>query len=143
MTDAVRIERMLDAPAKSVWRRWTVPDEFRAWFGPDGASVPVAELDVRVGGQRRVCMEVGAPGEAMRMWFTGEHREVVENERLVYTEAMDGGEATTVVVELEDLGGRTRMVMTHLGIAPDSPGAGGWAMALDKLAAHVASTRAE
>jgi hypothetical protein len=29
------------------------------------------------------------------------------------------------------------MVMTHAGIPADSPGAAGWAMALDKLAAHV------
>jgi hypothetical protein len=50
--------------------------------------------------------------------------------------------ATEVVVELADVGGRTRMVMTHVGVAPDSPGAGGWAMAFEKLADHVGSTRA-
>jgi Activator of Hsp90 ATPase homolog 1-like protein len=43
-----------------------------------------------------------------------------------------------VTVELEDLGGRTRVVLTHAGVAPDSPGAMGWQMALDKLAALVA-----
>jgi uncharacterized protein YndB with AHSA1/START domain len=92
----------------------------------------------------------------MQMWFTGEYREVVENERLVYTESMsdehgnvsspsDTGmpaahPATTEVrVELEDVGGRTKMVMTHAGIPGDSPGAAGWAMALDKLAVHVAA----
>jgi uncharacterized protein YndB with AHSA1/START domain len=95
----------------------------------------------------------------MQMWFAGEHREVMENQRLVYTETVsdehgsmpsptDGdlphGHPTTteVRVELEDLGGRTRMVLTHIGIPSDSPGAAGWAMALDKLAAHIA-TRAE
>jgi hypothetical protein len=44
---------------------------------------------------------------------------------------------TEVRVELENVDGRTRMVMTHAGIPSDSPGAAGWAMALDKLAAHV------
>ena len=90
----------------------------------------------------------------MQMWFTGEYREVVENQRLVYTESMsdengnvlspsdmgmpDGHPTTTeIIVELEDLGGRTRMVMTHVGIPEDSPGAAGWTMALDKLAAHL------
>lgn len=90
----------------------------------------------------------------MQMWFTGEYREVVENERLVYTESMSdehgnvssrpaegsaGGNpmTTEVRVELGDLRGRTRMVMTHVGIPSDSPGAAGWAMAFDKLAAHV------
>jgi hypothetical protein len=44
-----------------------------------------------------------------------------------------------VRVELEDLGGRTRMVLTHVGIPSDSPGATGWTMALDKLAARIAA----
>ena len=44
---------------------------------------------------------------------------------------------TEVRVELEDVGGSTRMVMTHRGIASDSPGAAGWAMAFDKLAARA------
>jgi hypothetical protein len=47
--------------------------------------------------------------------------------------------ATEVRVELEDIGGRTKMVMTHAGIPADSPGAAGWAMALDKLATYATS----
>jgi hypothetical protein len=50
----------------------------------------------------------------------------------------DGHPTTTeVIVELEEVGGRTRMVLTHAGIPTGSPGAAGWTMALDKLAAHV------
>jgi hypothetical protein len=44
---------------------------------------------------------------------------------------------TEVRVEFADIGGRTTIVMTHGGIPADSPGAVGWAMALDKLVAHV------
>ncbi|HET6835519.1 MAG TPA: SRPBCC domain-containing protein [Acidimicrobiales bacterium] len=94
------------------------------------------------------------PGRPIQMWFTGEYREVVENERLVYTESMsdengnvvspsdkgmpEGHPTTTeVIVVLEAVGGRTNMVMTHVGVPGDSSGATGWAMALDKLAAHV------
>jgi hypothetical protein len=44
---------------------------------------------------------------------------------------------TEVHVDLVDLGGRTKMIMTHVGIPGDSPGAAGWAMAIDKLASHV------
>ena len=85
----------------------------------------MAELDLRVGGTRRVCMEVRTPNGPMRMWFTGEHREIVEPVRLVYTESMSdehgnvlspvGGGCRRGIrrrprsdVELEDLGGRTR-----------------------------------
>jgi uncharacterized protein YndB with AHSA1/START domain len=154
--DAVVIERGFDAPVDLVWQMWTDPDDFKAWYGPDGASIPVAQMDVRVGGRRLVCMEVQSPEGPMRMWFTGEYREVVASERLVYTESMsdehgnvmspsemgmpEGHPTTTVVrVELEDVGGRTKMVMTHAGIPEDSPGAAGWTMALDKLAAHLES----
>src|SRR5262245_16369548 len=153
--DAVVIERDFDAPVELIWRMWTDPDHFRAWYGPDGATVPVAKLDVRVGGARQVCMEVPGPNGPMQMWFAGEHREVVENRRLVYTESMadehgnvvtpadmgmpDGPKTTEVVVGMTDVGGRTHMVLTHRGVAAGSPGAAGWAMAFDKLAAHVAA----
>ena len=152
--DAVRIERSFDAPVDLIWQMWTDPEHFAAWYGPDGATIPVARMDVRVGGTRLVCMEMQTPNGPMQMWFTGEYREVVENERLVYTESMsdengnvmtpsemnmpeDHPTTTEVRVELEDLGNRTNMVMTHAGIPSDSPGAAGWTMALDKLAARV------
>ena len=152
--DAVVIERTFDAPIDLIWQMWTNPEHFRAWYGPDGASIPVAKMDVRVGGSRLVCMDVQTPGGPMQMWFAGEYREVIENERLVYTEAMsdengnvasaapagmaEGHPTTTEVrVELADLGGRTKMVLTHAGIPADSPGAAGWAMALDKLESYV------
>jgi uncharacterized protein YndB with AHSA1/START domain len=154
LQDAVVIERIFDAPAALVWELWTDPEHFKAWYGPDGAAVPVAKMDVRVGGSRLVCMEVQSPGGPVQMWFTGEYREV-ENELLVYTESMsdENGNVTSpqdagmppghpmtteVRVELTDIGdGRTKMVMSHVGVPGDSPGAAGWTMALDKLAARI------
>ena len=152
--DAVVIERTLDAPVELIWRMWTDPEHFKAWYGPTGAAIPVAKMDVRVGGTRLVCMEMQTPNGPMRMWFTGEYLEVVQNARLVYTESMsdengtvmspsdmgmpEGHPTTTQIrVELEDLGGRTKMMLTHHGIPSDSPGAAGWTMALDKLTHHV------
>jgi uncharacterized protein YndB with AHSA1/START domain len=157
--DAVVIERSFDAPVDLIWQMWTEPEHFKAWYGPDGATIPVAKLDVRVGGTRLVCMEMQSPDGPMQMWFAGEYREVVEHERLVYTESMSdengnvlsppsdtgipAGHPTTteVRVELEDVDGRTKMVMTHSGVPRDSAGAAGWTMALDKLAAHVDARR--
>ncbi|MGH9155070.1 MAG: SRPBCC family protein [Acidimicrobiales bacterium] len=154
--DELVIERSFDAPVEFIWQMWTEPEHFKAWYGPDGATIPVAEMDVRVGGTRLVCMEMQTPNGPIQMWFTGEYREVVDNERLVFTDSMsdehgnvlsasdtgmpDGHPMTTeVTVDLNDAGGRTHMVMTHAGIPADSPGATGWAMALDKLAARVAA----
>ena len=159
LQDVVVIERSFDAPADLIWRMWTDPEHFKAWYGPDGATIPVAMMDVRVGGTRLVCMEVQSPAGPMQMWFTGEYREVVQNERLVYTESMcdeNGNVAspadmgmppghpitTEVRVEFAGVSGRTTMVMTHIGIPAGSPGATGWAMALDKLVALVKTHRA-
>jgi uncharacterized protein YndB with AHSA1/START domain len=154
-TDAVRIERVVAAPIAVVWQMWTDPIHFAAWYGPGGATVIVEAIDLRVGGRRHVEMRVATPGGERRMWFTGEHLEIAAPHRLVYTESMadehgtilspaalgmpeDHPTTTTVTVALEDLGGRTRMTMTHAGIPQDSPGAIGWNMAFDKLAAHLA-----
>jgi uncharacterized protein YndB with AHSA1/START domain len=154
--DAVVIERSFDAPVDLIWQMWTDPEHFAVWYGPDGASIPVAKMDVRVGGTRLVCVEVETPGGPMQMWFTGEYREVTEKTRLVYTESIcdqdgnvlspsdtgmpEGHPTTTEVrVELDDIDGHTRMVMTHIGVPSDSPGATGWTMALDKLATHAAA----
>ena len=52
------IERVFDAPVEAVWQLWTDPEQFAAWYGPNGASIPVVDMDVRVGGLRRVGMEV-------------------------------------------------------------------------------------
>ena len=154
--NSVVIERTFEAPVDLVWRMWTEPEHFAAWYGPAGATIPVARMDLRVGGARLVCMEVETANGAMRMWFTGVYRELVENKRLVYTESMsdesgnllspsamglpEGHPTTTeVLVELDDLGGRTRMTVTHVGVPEDSPGAAGWRVALDRLATHVAA----
>jgi uncharacterized protein YndB with AHSA1/START domain len=156
--DAVRIERTFDATVVVVWQMWTDPEHFAAWYGPAGATVPVVKMDVRVGGARLVNMDVSTPNGPMQMWFSGEYTEVIENKLLVYTESMSNengdiiapadmgmppGHPTTteVRVELEDLGGRTKMIVTHVGIPADSPGGFGWAMAIDKLAAHIDTQR--
>jgi uncharacterized protein YndB with AHSA1/START domain len=154
--DAVVIERSFDAPVELIWQMWTDPKHFSAWYGPEGASIPIAKMDVRVGGTRLVCMDVQTPNGPMQMWFTGEYREVSENARLVYTESIcdengnvlsptdagmpEGHPTTTEVrVELDSVKGGTRMVMTHVGVPSGSPGAAGWAMAFDKLATYSAA----
>ncbi len=152
--DAVVIERLVQAPASLVWRMWTEPEHFAAWYGPEGSSVPVATMDVRVGGERRICMELVRSDAVMQMWFVGEYREVVPGRRLVYTEAMadadgrvlspaqlgmpgDHPVTTEVILDFEDLGARTRLTLTHVGIPAGSPGAQGWTAALDALELHL------
>ena len=150
--DAVVIERTFDAPVDLVWQLWTQAEQFKKWYGPKGFSVPVAEMDLRVGGKRLICMS--SPDGSMKIWTTGEYKEIVPTERLVYTESPadengnmvspaamgmpEGYPATTeITVLLEDLGGRTKMVMTHAGVPAGSGADGGWNQAFDKLANHI------
>jgi uncharacterized protein YndB with AHSA1/START domain len=150
----VRIERTFNAPIDLIWAMWTEGEHFANWYGPMGATIPKAEMDVRVGGRRHIAMEMQTPNGAMQMFFVGEYREVSPKTRLVYTESMadaDGNTMTaeqmgmpagaqtetSIVVELEDLDGQTKMTMTHIGVPADSPGAQGWAMAINKMEARV------
>lgn len=141
-TDVVVIERTFDAPIGEVWRMWTDPTEFAGWYGPGGASVPVCDMDLRLGGHRRVCMQFDTPNGPHEMWFTGQFVDVDEPARLVYTEAMTdatgaplpgGHPPTEVCVEFAEVGQRTLVVLTHRGIPAGSPGEAGWLAALDEL----------
>ncbi len=147
----VRIEREFDAPIELVWQMWTDPDLFKRWYGPKGMSVPTAEMDVTVGGTRKICMAMQSPERSMLMWSTGVYKEVRAPNRLVYTESMcdeagniispqsmgmpdDFPDITEVFVDLTETGGETRMVMVHVGVVEGTAGAGGWNQAFDKLA---------
>ena len=153
----IQIERTFDAPIDLIWAMWTEAEHFASWYGPMGAKIPTAEMDVRVGGRRHIAMEMETPNGPMQMFFIGEYSEVDPKTRLVYTESMadaDGNALTveqmgmpagapvmtSIVVELEDLGPRTKMTMTHIGVPADSPGAQGWTMALYKLEARLTAT---
>lgn len=153
-TNDVVLHRTVDAPAETVWQLWTDPDHFAQWYGPHGATIPVAEFDLTVGGRRFIAMEMTTSDGPMRMHFAGEHRVIEPVTRLAYTEAMatehgdpvpadqlpPGHPGTTEVrVELRSQGDQTDMTLTHAGVPADSPGAMGWAAALDKLEALLAA----
>jgi uncharacterized protein YndB with AHSA1/START domain len=138
--EAVVLKRTLPVPPELIWPLWTEPSHFAAWYGPPGATVTVHAMDVRVGGARRVSMSMPTPNAERVMHFAGVHLDVVQPQRLSYTEAIVDGEhalpagpSTEVRVVLEPSGTGTRLTLTHLGIAAGSPGEAGWSMALDKL----------
>lgn len=146
----VRIERTFEASIEDVWKAWTDPGLFSRWYGPNGMRVPIAEMDVSIGGKRRICMQMDTPDRVMTMWFIGEFKEVDRPRRLVYTESLsdEAGnilspqsmglpeghpEVTEVIVELTEADGVTRMTMTHVGVPAGSRGAEGWLQAFEKL----------
>lgn len=146
----VTITREIDAPIEMVWEMWTNPDQFKKWYGPNGMSVPTAEMIVEIGGTRKISM--ATPDGRHQMWFIGVYKEIRKPNRLVYTESIcdaDGviippqamgmpeghPDVTEVTVVLAQSGHATRMTMTHSGVPAGSAGEGGWAQAFDKLAA--------
>jgi len=153
--DSVVIERIFNTSVDLIWQMWTDPEHFKNWYGPTGFTVPVANMDLRIGGKRLICMV--SPDGKMKMWTVGEYKEIILNERLVYTESPsdemgnvispsaigmpEGYPAITeVIVLLEDLGGRTKMVMTHAGVPAASGASGGWEQAFNKLANYITTT---
>lgn len=79
---SLTIKRRLKAPAAKVYAAWTDPKQIAAWMGPEGMRTKLTEADVRVGGRYRFIM-CGSDGEDHDV--SGVYREVVPNERLVFT----------------------------------------------------------
>ena len=113
---SLRIERWFDAPRELVFEAWTDPEHLAKWWGPEGVTVPVYEVDARVGGKFRTCM---AGPDGSENWVQGVYREVEPPGKLVFTWAWeeDGvpGHETLVTVELFETDGGTNLVMTHEG----------------------------
>jgi uncharacterized protein YndB with AHSA1/START domain len=78
--------RVLDASPDAVFAAWTDADAFCQWFGPDGFTCSVREMDVRPGGRARFEMVAG-DGAAYPSRF--DYLEVVRGERLVLDHGSD------------------------------------------------------
>jgi len=84
---------MLNAPRERVFRAWTEPEELKQWWGPRMFTTPVARIDLRPGGKYFNCMR--AP-DGKDYCSTGEFREVVAPEKLVYTDSFSDGQGNPV-----------------------------------------------
>jgi uncharacterized protein YndB with AHSA1/START domain len=110
----IDMKRVFNAPRRLVFEAITKPKLVQRWLlGPDGWTMPVCEIDLRVGGRYRYVWRKAAQGKEMGV--SGVFREVTPPERIVHTERFDEawypGEAviTTVLVEH---GGKTTLTMT-------------------------------
>jgi uncharacterized protein YndB with AHSA1/START domain len=150
----VVITRVFDAPRELVWRAWTDAEHFKRWWGPGHYTAPVAKFDLRVGGKFVWCMR--SP-EGQDFWSTGVFKELIEPERIVYTDSFadsDGNPVPasyygmdadlpmerTIWVTLEGQDGKTLMTLRHAA-APSAEFSdmeqAGWNESFDKLAASL------
>ena len=123
------ITRIFDAPRELVWKAWTDPEHLTRWWGPKGFTSPACKIDLRVGGKYLFCMR--SP-EGKDFWSTGVYREIVEPERIVWTDSFadekgnpvpashyglpgDRPEEMLVTVTFEEHQGKTKMTLRHAG----------------------------
>ena len=110
----VVITREFNAPRSMVFDAHTQPDLVRRWLlGPPGWTMPVCEIDLRVGGRYRYEWENTAGGE--RLAVAGKFTEILRPSRIVITQLFDqdwtGGE-TIVITEFAETLGRTTLTTT-------------------------------
>lgn len=148
----VTIRRTFDAPRERVFDAWTEPERIEQWWGPEGFTSAVHELDARPGGAFRIDMY--APDGTVYP-DSGEFHEVVEPERLVMTSRAfedDGAYGLEVytTVTFADRGGETELTLEAEVVAATSEVAealagmeAGWSQSVDKLADALSATQEE
>lgn len=112
----VLVKRSFDAPVKLVWRAYMEPDLMRRWCsGLPGWSMPVCEMDMRVGGKYRWRWRNDENGQ--EFGFIGEVLELVPHAKIVHTQIFDpgdlgysmGSEPSIVTVTIQEAGGITNV----------------------------------
>jgi uncharacterized protein YndB with AHSA1/START domain len=83
----VRLHRVLRAPPDRVFRAFIDPDAMAKWLPPHGFTGRVHAMDATVGGTYRMSFTNFATGQSHA--FGGRYLEIVEGERLRYTDAFD------------------------------------------------------
>jgi uncharacterized protein YndB with AHSA1/START domain len=142
------LTRLIDAPPEKLFRAWTDPELLKQWFAPLPYTTPVAELDVRPGGANFIVMR-GPDG--VEMPNRGVYLEVVNNERIVftnaYTKAWEPSDKPfmTVILTFKNEDGKTRYtaLVQHWTIADRETHEKrgfhkGWGQCADQLEALVA-----
>ena len=112
----IQVTRDFDAPRRLVFDAFTKPELLRRWLlGPPGWTMPLCDVDLRVGGVYRYVWRSEEDGSQMAVG--GAFRRVVPFELLVCTEQFDDawyhGEALNTTV-FEGMGDITRTTITIL-----------------------------
>jgi uncharacterized protein YndB with AHSA1/START domain len=147
----ILIERTFDAPRILVFDCMSKPELVKRWLlGPPGWTMPVCEIDFRVGGR---CRYVWRRDNGTEMAMNGVYREIVRPERIVHTELFDedwtGGETVATSV-LTQQGARTTLSITILYASKEARDGAlrsgmteGMTISYDKLDELMASLPAE
>jgi uncharacterized protein YndB with AHSA1/START domain len=139
---SLTLKRRLNASPEKVYAAWTNPQKIARWFGPSSlkAGTGLASIDARIGGRYRISftMENGEYNEV-----GGVYREVVPNERLVFSWAWHSTPErdSLVTVSLKPDGDGTLLTLHHEQLFDQAARDGherGWIGTLDKLENYLA-----
>jgi len=110
---SLTIKRRFKAPPSKVFAAWTDPEKLKHWMGGREIASVNAEADVRVGGRFHIVMQKSGDGEQHDV--SGVYREVIPNEKLVFTWAWkstpERESLVTITFRADD--GGTLMTFTH------------------------------
>ena len=137
---SLTLKRRLHAPPAKVYAAWTDPEKIACWIGPEGIVVQSAESDPRVGGRYRFVMK-SPDGEIHDV--SGVYREVVANEKLVFTWAWKSTpeRESRVTISLKADGDGTMLTLFHEQFFDETARdhhKQGWSGSLDKLEKYFA-----
>jgi uncharacterized protein YndB with AHSA1/START domain len=143
-TSTVRLHRILRASPERIYRAFLNADAMAKWLPPYGFTCKVDHMDARVGGTFKMSFTNFTNGQNHA--FGGEYRELVQNERVRYSDKFDDpnmpGEMETTVVLRAVLTG-TEVNITQQGIPEVIPVEMcylGWQESLAQLATLVEPT---
>jgi uncharacterized protein YndB with AHSA1/START domain len=132
---SLTLKRRLNASPERVYAAWTKPEKLKRWFGPEEIETLRADADARVGGRFHIVMR-GTDGEEHDV--SGVYREVVPNEKIVFTWAWrstpERESLVTVVIKPEGAGSLLTLVHDQFfDEAARDRHEHGWIGCLDKL----------
>jgi len=136
------LKRHYPAPVEKVFRAWIDPEALKGWFGPsDEGKILVSETNPKVGGRYRIVMQMPS-GEQHRVG--GVYREIVPNEKLVFTWAWESTpeRESIVTVQLKRAGDGTDMTLIHEQFFDDAARdrhQHGWTGTLERLGRYVSA----
>jgi uncharacterized protein YndB with AHSA1/START domain len=133
------IKRTFDAPRDLVWSAWSDPEQSKQWWGPNGFTAPVVEMDQRPGGKWRALMR--SP-DGVEMWQHGVYREIVPPEKVSFTFIWDEqpDHEMLVTITFSERGNKTDMVFRQEGFTSANERndhEGGWSQSFDRFAAYL------
>jgi uncharacterized protein YndB with AHSA1/START domain len=115
--DTFVIERIYPVPVADTFRAWADPVLKARWFAGSADALGAGyELDFRVGGRE---LNRGGPPGGPVYRFESEFRDIVPEQRIVYTNEMYADEnrisVSVATVEFRSQEGATRLVLTEQG----------------------------